>query len=98
MAQEYAKSFYNGKAWTRCRDAFMKSKYYICERCGVAALIVHHKEYITPENINNPEITLNWNNLEALCIDCHNREHQSGGATADGIYFDSNGNLYKNHN
>jgi len=93
MAQDYAKAFYNSKAWERCRNGFMQSKHYICERCGGAASITHHKKYITPENISNPEVTLNWDNFESLCQDCHNREHMTSEATANGIKFDANGNL-----
>lgn len=37
--------------------------------------IVHHKNYITTSNIYEPEITINFNNLELLCLDCHNKEH-----------------------
>lgn len=73
----------------------MSSKNGICERCGAPARIVHHREYITPENINDPDITLNWDNLEALCQDCHNKEHFVAGATAPGLMFDSSGNLIK---
>ena len=36
---------------------------------------VHHKIPLTPENIYNPEITLNWDNLELLCSSCHSIEH-----------------------
>jgi len=93
MAQEYAKSFYKSMAWRRCRDGFMKSKCFVCERCGGVADIAHHRRYITPENINNQTITLNWDNLEALCIDCHNREHTATEATATGISFGPDGNL-----
>lgn len=93
MAQDYAKAFYNSKAWKRCRDGFMKSKYFICERCGGAASICHHKKHITPENINNPEITLNWDNLEAICHVCHQGELRNGSATAPGISFDANGRV-----
>jgi 5-methylcytosine-specific restriction endonuclease McrA len=71
----------------------MKSKYYLCERCGGVAVLAHHIEHITAANINNPEITLNWSNLEALCLECHNSAHGSGKATADGINFDKNGNI-----
>jgi len=94
MAQEYATAFYNSREWERCRDGFMKSKYYICESCGGVAIIAHHKKYITPENINDPNIILDWNNLKAVCIECHNREH-GGGALCEGITFDSEGNLKK---
>lgn len=93
MAQDYAVSFYKSTEWEKCRDAFMESKNYICERCGGLAKICHHKTYITPQNINDPNITLSWDNLEALCQDCHTREHLSGEICAKGLAFDSNGNL-----
>lgn len=93
MAKEYAKSFYKGTAWEKCRDGYMESRHYICERCGGVAVICHHRKHITPANINDPNITLNWDNLEALCMDCHNVEHMSGSATVKGLMFDSNGDL-----
>jgi len=95
MAQEYAVAFYKSKAWERCRDGFMKSKYYICERCGGIAVIAHHKKHITPENINDPNITLDWNNLKSVCIECHNKEHGVTALCSDGLIFDCNGNLKK---
>lgn len=95
MAKEYAKRFYASKAWRDTQKAYMQSKHYVCERCGKPAVIVHHKTYITPTNINNPEITLNWNNLEALCQDCHNKEHMEKPVTAQGLIFDDKGNLVK---
>ena len=96
VIKEYAKSFYTSKAWRDTQKAYMLSKNYICERCGKPAVIVHHKTYITPNNINDPNITLNWNNLEALCRDCHNKEHFiNTQVTADGLAFDSSGNLIK---
>lgn len=38
-------------------------------------MICHHKTYLTPDNINDPNIALNWANLEALCHNCHDLEH-----------------------
>jgi len=93
MNREYARSFYDGKAWKRCRSAFMKSKHYLCERCGGVAVLAHHKEHITAANIHDPKITLSWSNLEALCLECHNSAHGLGGATANGVSFDENGNV-----
>ena len=93
MAQPWAEWFYSSKTWTDCRLAFLKSKFFICQRCGGAATIAHHKTYLTPANINNPDITLNWENLEALCQDCHNKEHISKGATREDVMFDENGDL-----
>lgn len=37
---------------------------------------MHHKIRLTPANLNNPEIALNWKNLELLCEDCHKAEHK----------------------
>lgn len=93
--KDYAKGFYNSKAWRDTQAAYMASKHYICERCGKPARIVHHKTYITPQNIHDVNITLNWSNLEALCQDCHNKEHSSAEVCAEGLAFDSNGILIK---
>ena len=37
--------------------------------------IVHHKQHLNMQNINNPAITVSFDNLELLCLDCHNKEH-----------------------
>lgn len=95
MVKDYAKSFYDSSAWRNTRSAYMTSQNYICERCGSVARIVHHKTYITQQNISDPNITLDWTNLEALCMDCHAAEHSSGKICAKGLQFDSNGNLEK---
>lgn len=92
MAKEYAESFYNSKAWRDTRDSFMSYKLYKCEKCGEVAKIVHHIKHITPSNIDNPMVTLSWDNLMALCQDCHNVIH-GGSCTADGYSFNSNGEL-----
>ena len=44
---------------------------------------VHHKIRLTPFNINNPEITLSYKNLELLCDDCHEKEHGKHEQRAD---------------
>ena len=85
MAKEFAKKFYSSKAWQTCRNEYARDRHYLCENClrkGIykAGEIVHHKIEIDPINISNPEITLNFNNLELLCRDCHAAMHeQSGG-------------------
>ena len=93
MAKDYAKSFYSSKRWKNTQAAYMASQNYICERCGNMARIVHHIKYITPNNIQDPNITLNWDNLEALCMDCHTREHLGSDSCIDGVSFDQDGNL-----
>ena len=92
----WAEQFYNSDAWRSCRDAFLQSKGYLCERCStpddpVTAKIAHHKTYLTEQNVNDPYIALSWVNLEALCQDCHNKEHK---AKPNNRYrFDSDGKL-----
>ena len=61
----WAERFYNSDAWRSCRDSFLKSKGYLCERCStpddpVTAKIAHHKTYLTKQNINDPYIALSW--------------------------------------
>ena len=78
--KDYAARFYKSKAWQECAAAYKKSKGGLCEEClkhGIIrpAVIVHHKIHISTMNIYNPEITLNWNNLEALCRECHAKRH-----------------------
>ena len=89
----WAEKFYKGKAWQEVRNAYYISKHGICERCGKPGDIVHHKIYLNPSNINNPEISLNFDNLELLCIDCHNKEHSAKLPVVDGLAFDENGDL-----
>lgn len=71
----WAKSFYLSQSWEQTRAAYLTAQDFICERCGEPAKIVHHKKYITRDNVNDAGITLSWDNLEALCQDCHNKEH-----------------------
>lgn len=85
--------FYHSRQWRRAREAYLEARHYICERCGKPASIVHHKRYITPENVNDPSVTLNFDNFEALCSECHNVEHFGAGATAEGLAFDHEGNI-----
>ena len=93
MAQDYARPFYNSKEWIKCRNSFMQSKHYVCEVCNKAATICHHKEPITPSNINDVNITLSWSNLLAVCHDCHQALHGNNSITQEGLIFDSEGNL-----
>ncbi len=80
--KEWARSFYESKAWKDTRAAFLTSKRWICERCKEngtynAAEIAHHRVYLTRQNISDPNVALAWSNLEALCQDCHNKEHHA---------------------
>jgi len=86
----WAKEFYESSSWRECRAAYLISQHNVCERCGDIAKVVHHKKYLTAKNINDVSITLNWDNLEALCQDCHNKEHHN---KPKRYSFDSDGNI-----
>ena len=73
--KEYARAFYRSKKWKNTSRAYMAAHNYICERCGGPASICHHKRYLNPGNIRDVSISLNPDNLECLCQDCHNKEH-----------------------
>jgi hypothetical protein len=99
MAQDFAKKFYKSKLWKDCRQAYISSVHGLCERCSnrgkvKPGFILHHKVLLTANNINNPEITLNHELLEFVCLECHNSLH---GNTDDyirhGLMFDENGDV-----
>ena len=82
MAREFAKAFYSSIAWQNCRNEYAKRAHYLCENCLRRGIyrpgdIVHHKIEITPKNINNPEVTLNFGNLCLLCRECHAEQHKT---------------------
>ena len=54
---------------------------------------MHHRVYLTPQNIGDPAVTLNFGNLELLCQRCHNDEHHRRVAAAEGLAFDERGDL-----
>lgn len=60
----------------------MKRDAYVCVDCMkknklTAAEEVHHITELTPENITDPAITLNPNNLVSLCRECHKERHEA---------------------
>ena len=93
--KDYAKAFYKSKAWRECQQTYKSMVGGLCEEClanGIytAGVIVHHKEHITPDNITDPNVTLNYNNLKLVCRDCHAREHSS---RQHRYFYDDLGNL-----
>lgn len=81
--REFAKEFYKSKAWKDCRAAYARHARGLCEIClarGVYApgVIVHHKIHVEPETITDPEVLLNWDNLQLVCRQCHAQIHKPG--------------------
>ena len=94
MAKQWAKGFYKSKRWQTVRESYIASVHGLCELCGDAGYIVHHITELTPENIGDPDVSLNHTNLQYLCLTCHNQEHGAGN-TVPGIRFDEDGNIYE---
>ena len=81
MARAFASEFYNSTAWKTCRERYKRRVGYLCEDCldkGIHTMgdIVHHIIEITPENIDDPGVTLNFDNLRYVCRDCHAERHK----------------------
>lgn len=80
--KEYAREFYSSTAWKETRKAYAKSQQGLCEICRAKGIlkpgeIVHHKVHIDPKNIEDPNITLSWNNLQLVCREHHAEIHDS---------------------
>ena len=62
-----------GGAWKKIRAAFLSANPLcdICKQDGrlTSATLVHHKVKLTGGGAND------WNNLQALCGECHSRLH-----------------------
>ena len=94
MAKEFARKFYQSKAWARTRLLYIDSVNGLCERCGSLGYILHHLIKLTPTNITDPAIAYGFNNLQYCCLDCHNFIHfNKNNAVVEGIAFDINGNI-----
>ena len=78
MAHAFAKPLYDSPAWQNCRKLYIAKRISIdgglCEACHQrAGYIVHHKIMIDESNVNDPNITLNHDNLQFVCKRCHDR-------------------------
>lgn len=83
MAKEFAKAFYKTKAWRKCRAGYIAERMLVdggtCEVCHEnPGYILHHKILLTQDNIDNPNVSLNWNNLKWECKNCHDKEEGHG--------------------
>ena len=69
---------------------------YFCDTTGMRDNYFSSNSHYE-QNINNPNITLNFDNLELLCQTCHAKLHNSKySPTRDDVCFDEFGDLIKN--
>lgn len=103
MARDFARTFYKSKQWEDTRNAYMRMGDGLCEPClrngdYVPAEIVHHKIHLSPDNINDPEVTLSFKNLERVCRKCHAESHPEIYGIVDEpcrVAFDQDGNIVR---
>lgn len=92
MAQSWAKTFYNSKAWIRVRHEVLRRDHYTCCNCYARASEVHHIIPLTVSNIDNANISLNPSNLISYCHDCHTKITMGNdGDIAAGYVFNDEG-------
>lgn len=69
--------WYNKKEWIKVRDYVRKRDKMTCRRCGGFGLKKYEVDHIielTWENLDDPTISLNPDNLQLLCKSCHNKK------------------------
>lgn len=81
--------FYRQTRWIKLRKGLMFERLnaeglLICEHCGKPIVkdydaILHHKKELTPQNVNDPNIAYNPENLAFVHIKCHNAIHKRFG-------------------
>lgn len=71
-------SFYNKSEWRKLRKAKLMAQ-PLCELCGAVAQHIHHIISFVNEDdeLKQMELLLNWENLQSLCQECHNRLHNN---------------------
>lgn len=85
--------FYNSNAWKKSVKHKQLSAAYKCEICGGIGEIVHHKIPLTDANVNDLKISLNQDNLQLVCRNCHKKIHDELKGKSKWIEFDEQGNI-----
>lgn len=79
MALDPIHAFYCRKEWLDLAQACKIKSGGVCSRCGsindMSELRPHHKIELTLENVDDPRIALNPDNIEVLCRECHDLAH-----------------------
>ena len=84
--------FYRSDTWKIARAIKIANACGVCEECGAIGTEVHHIVHLTPENVTDPSVATNQENLKLLCNECHNKAHGRFEGRRE-YYFDDEGNL-----
>ncbi|WP_264737299.1 HNH endonuclease [Cytobacillus firmus] len=88
--EQQKRKFYDSGEWKQKREQIKKRDNYECQECKRQGrlsidtneysesakrkkiqLVVHHIKELE----HHPELALDEDNLETVCVDCHNKEH-----------------------
>lgn len=85
MAFQSLPQFYQSTAWRDFRSSFIGERMsangaLYCDHCGKPIVhsydaILHHKKYLTMQNVNDYSISLNPENIMLVHARCHNELH-----------------------
>ena len=80
MAKPWAMRLYQSKAWADLRQTLIAERGMRCEECGriilrSSEIVADHIKELTPDNVTDPAVALNQENIKLICEDCHNRKH-----------------------
>lgn len=95
------KQFYKSKPWLRARQGYIHKRLAmdggICELCHEEpGYIVHHyKIWLNDINCNDPAISLNEDNFQYLCLNCHNKEKDPKVAIPGRCRYGPNGEILR---
>lgn len=94
------KKFYASKTWRKCQRAYKESGDGLCEKCKelgrrTAGEVVNHRDVtITPDNVDDPSVTLSHDHLILMCRRCYMQEHpEAYGHTARRYSIDEHGRI-----
>lgn len=98
MAKDWAEAFYHSGPWKALRRRALIRDGCTCRMCGARACEVDHITELTPENITDLSISLNLDNLQSLCHDCHTKKTMEDKGIIkpdcdEEYFFDADGNL-----
>lgn len=84
MSDNKLHRFYCSKAWRDLSHRLKVERGGKCERTGkvftdMSKLIGHHKIELTEDNVDEPQVALNPDNIEIISFDEHNKEHRRFG-------------------
>ena len=89
------RKFYKSDRWKVARAIKIASVNGLCEECGRVGNEVHHIIHLKPDNVSDPTISVNQDNLKLLCNECHNKVHGRFQGRAK-YFFDEEGNIFPN--